>query len=673
MLTKKRSHRFVARWSGARAVGPLAIACLVALASPATDAFAAQLPVPLRAADSFAVLAGQTVTNAGFSTINGDLGVSPGTALTGFPPGTVNGTIHAGDPAAAAAQADLTTAYNDAAGRTPPIALPADAGGMTLAPGVHKSGAALGLTGTVTLDGQGDPNAVFVFQVGSALTTAVGSQVDLVNGAQPCNVFWQIGSSATLGTSSVFAGNILALSSISMNDGVTLNGRALARNGSVSLIRDTITAPHCATSPTPTPTSTPKPSPTPKPVPTPSASPAPTVGRPPVTFSRPRCTRQRCPSQANELTKTLYAKKRKAGRRCPIFVYTNVAPRRVTAAPVRFVATNLRPQFKYKLGYSNVPKGSKASVGQSCGRPTPAGPPDLIVKAAVRMELRVNSDRGAILNRKVDLNYKSASAARPLRQADFRCRPATDGNTDVNRDGNGIRRVTLKLISLRGTTFLTDPRIPRAERLVPIIPGEQKLSFTVRCPSTEKRRDYEEAAWRELWGYNPRTGTTTSSPDTKKAGRRILRARLLKEGELPKSGGKSAWEAHHIVPIAEKPRDRRGYEAFRLVVPGAFRCHLYPNELADGVFLRQRRWQRETDRWKKLSSRDQRRQWHPLTLQRFSGQYFRRLQNSFRRSGALKANGACASRVKFKTTLKAIKGSLASNRYVPASQEPRGD
>ncbi len=137
----------------------------------------------------------------------------------------------------------LTTSF-----QTRSKALPADVGGTTLTPGAYKTQAtpALGLTGTLTLDGQGDPNAVFVIQVGSALTTNVGSDVVLINGAQPCHVFWQIGSSATLGTSSQFAGSILAYTSISMNSGVTLNGRALARNGAVTLINDTITAPRCS-------------------------------------------------------------------------------------------------------------------------------------------------------------------------------------------------------------------------------------------------------------------------------------------------------------------------------------------------------------------------------------------------------------------------------------------
>ncbi len=234
-------NRVARHWAGAWRVALLAAGCSLALG--AGDAFAGQLPVPLRAASSYAALAGSTVTSTGLTTLNGDLGVWPGTSLTGFPPGMVSGTVHAGDAFAMSAQGDLTAAYNDAAGRQPPQApLPADIGGETLTPGVYKTGAtpALGVTGTLTLDGQGDPNAVFVIQVGSALTTAVDSHVNLIGGAQPGNVFWQIGSSATLGTSSTFAGTILALTSISINSGVTLNGRALARNGAVTLIGDTI-------------------------------------------------------------------------------------------------------------------------------------------------------------------------------------------------------------------------------------------------------------------------------------------------------------------------------------------------------------------------------------------------------------------------------------------------
>ena len=200
----------------------------------------------LGTAESFAILAGTTVTNTGPSTIDGNLGLSPGTAITGFGPGRVTGTTHAAEAIALKAQSDLTNAYDDAAARTPAVPAPADLGGLTLTPGVYRNGSSLALTGALTLDAQGDPNAVFVFQAGSTLTTASASQVRLVNGAQACNVFWKVGSSATLGTGTVLAGNILALASISISDGVTLQGRALARNGAVTLINDTITAAHCA-------------------------------------------------------------------------------------------------------------------------------------------------------------------------------------------------------------------------------------------------------------------------------------------------------------------------------------------------------------------------------------------------------------------------------------------
>jgi serine protease AprX len=210
------------------------------------DTNVARTGLGLGTAESFAVLAGSTVTNTGPSTVNGNLGLSPGTAVTGFGPGTVTGTTYVAEAIALKAQSDLTIAYGDAAARTPAVAAPADLGGLTLTPGVYRNASSLGLTGALTLDAQGDPNAVFVFQAGSTLTTGSASQVRLVNGAQACNVFWKVGSSATLGTGTSLAGNILALTSITINDGVTLQGRALARNGAVTLINDTITAAHCA-------------------------------------------------------------------------------------------------------------------------------------------------------------------------------------------------------------------------------------------------------------------------------------------------------------------------------------------------------------------------------------------------------------------------------------------
>ncbi|MGW7423423.1 ice-binding family protein [Streptomyces sp. NPDC054813] len=212
-----------------------------------TQASALATFVDLGRADSFAVLAGSATTNTGPSVITGDVGVSPGTSITGYgPPAVVNGTQHSADTVAQDAQTDLITAYDDAAGQPSDGALPPDAGGLTLDPGVYTASTTLGLTGTLTLNAHGDPNAVWVFQIGSGLTTASGSSVSLINGASPCNVFWKVGSSATLGTSTAFVGNILAMTSITATTSATIEGRALARNGAVTLDTNTITRPDCA-------------------------------------------------------------------------------------------------------------------------------------------------------------------------------------------------------------------------------------------------------------------------------------------------------------------------------------------------------------------------------------------------------------------------------------------
>ena len=225
--------------------GAFVVALAFSTLVPAATA-SAQAPVGLGTADSFAVLASSTITNTGPTTITGNLGLSPGTAVTGSQSITLHGTPHVTDAVAGQAQSDLITAYNDAANRPTDANNSADLGGHTLTPGVYRSASSLGLTGDLTLDARGDPSAVFIFQVGSALTTASGSRVVFLGGAQACNVYWQVGSSATLGTSSLFGGSILALTSITVNTGATVDGRTLARNGAVTLDTNTISRQICS-------------------------------------------------------------------------------------------------------------------------------------------------------------------------------------------------------------------------------------------------------------------------------------------------------------------------------------------------------------------------------------------------------------------------------------------
>jgi type VI secretion system secreted protein VgrG len=221
----------------------LIIVLAVALMFPRQDATAAQAPVSLGAAAKFAVLAATTVTSTGATTINGHLGVSPGTAVTGSL--RVSGMIHAGGRTAAQPQSDLTTAYNDAVGRTAgAITVAGNLGGLTLTPGLYKSTSSLEISsGDLTLDAQGNTNAVFIFQMASTFTTTSGRQVILSGGAKAANIFWQVGSSATLGTISVLKGNILASTSITLQNGAAVEGRLLARTAAVTLDNNTITLP----------------------------------------------------------------------------------------------------------------------------------------------------------------------------------------------------------------------------------------------------------------------------------------------------------------------------------------------------------------------------------------------------------------------------------------------
>lgn len=245
-----------------RRIGALLVAATMGvLLGTGISASAAIVPtVQLATSANYAVLAGTTVTNTGNSVLDNSLGLWPGSSITGFPPGLVlaPGTTDTTNAAAQQAQSDLTAAYLDAAARPVDATISSQLANLQLIPGVYSgpSKSPLLLSGPLVLDGQGDRNAVFIFQTDSTLITESASTITLINGAQECNVFWQVGSSATLGTGSVFTGNILALTSIAVTTGVTIHGRALARNGEVTLDNDIFTKPTCEQAASPTTTST---------------------------------------------------------------------------------------------------------------------------------------------------------------------------------------------------------------------------------------------------------------------------------------------------------------------------------------------------------------------------------------------------------------------------------
>jgi hypothetical protein len=199
--------------------------------------------IALGSAANFAILSGAAVTNTGETNITGDLGLSPGTSVGGFPPGILNGTLRINDELANQAKLDLTTAYNAAAGKTSKhiVTLSGNIGGLTLTPGLYKSTSSLEISsGDVTFDAKGDAGAVFIIQIASSLTTTPGRKVILSGGALASNIFWQVSSSASFGTTSVFKGTVMALESITFDTGASLEGRALARNGSITLEANTI-------------------------------------------------------------------------------------------------------------------------------------------------------------------------------------------------------------------------------------------------------------------------------------------------------------------------------------------------------------------------------------------------------------------------------------------------
>ena len=249
---RKREYSLWRNGSGALAATGLAFITIASFGS--STAFGATAALNLGTASTYAVLGGTSVTNTGSSIISGNIGVNPGTSFTGMPPLVQSsGTINTANAAALQAQSDLTAAFLVAAGLTPFTNITGDLGGQTLVSGVYRGGA-IGLTGTVTLTG--DASSVFVFQASSTLITASGSNVVLTGGVSPCNVFWEVGSSATLGTTSTFNGSIMALTSVSLNTGASVQGRVLAQNGGVTLDGNTVIDTCSATTATTTTSST---------------------------------------------------------------------------------------------------------------------------------------------------------------------------------------------------------------------------------------------------------------------------------------------------------------------------------------------------------------------------------------------------------------------------------
>ncbi len=202
-----------------------------------------QATITMAGLSDLAILAGSGITNTGATNITGDIGLSPGTSIGGFPPGILNGTQHINDAISNQAKLDLTAAYNDAAGRTSTdiVTLSGNIGGLTLTPGLYKSTSSLAISsGDLTFDAKGNANAIFIIQIATTLTTTSGRKVILSGGALASNIFWQVGSSATFGTTSVFKGTVMAMQSITFNTGASLEGRGLARTGAVTMAGNTI-------------------------------------------------------------------------------------------------------------------------------------------------------------------------------------------------------------------------------------------------------------------------------------------------------------------------------------------------------------------------------------------------------------------------------------------------
>ncbi len=349
-------------------------ALLPAMGRPFFNASAASLAVAptLGAAASFGVLGGSTVTNTGPTVINGDLGLSPGTSITGFPPGVVvaPGVVHVADAVAAQAQTDVTTAYNVLTGQSCDVNLTGqNLGGLTLTPNVYCFDTSAQLTGQLTLDVQGDPNAVFVFKIGSTLTTASSASVVFVNGGPSCNVFWQVGSSATFGTASRFAGNVIVFTSATLTTDARVVGRVLARNGAVTLdtsrVERCVAAPAATSTPTPVLTNTPTPTATNTPTPTATNTPTPTATNTPT----PTATNTPTPIPTNT----------------PVPVLTNTPVPVLTNTPVPVLTNTPVPLPTNAPTNTPVPVPTNTPVPVATNTPVPIPPTSTPPPTAVEL------------------------------------------------------------------------------------------------------------------------------------------------------------------------------------------------------------------------------------------------------------------------------------------------
>jgi hypothetical protein len=353
----------------------------------------------------------------------------------------------------------------------------------------------------------------------------------------------------------------------------------------------------------------------------------------------------------------LAARTRRQGRRCPVFVKTARVDN-VPANPERFQAQNLAPGVRVQIGITR-PLAPGVSV-QTCNPDDPA----IIDAATASYDLHVDNRNGPRVLSNVILRYDGVHPQQNTTETHFACAPESDGNQRIAPNGIGSRRFLLTTAGLRGSVTSTT-RDYTAE--VPLIPAADQVLLRLQCPSTAKRHDFEIAAWQDLAGYNPLTRNRTTSSRPERSARRILAAAIAPDRP---SGPPGAWDAHHIIPLRDTPPDNSDS---RLVIPGAFRCHLYPNEAANGTWLRNRAYQYDAEPgspYRRLDRRERRRQWHPLTQAPFLALYFHRLQQALIRTRAIDPRGgACLNVGRFRAALTGVRQALDTGTFMPASLE----